>query len=173
MRYRASIVTTLFLLAIGAGAHAQALSLLKTLGGLGVSPAQAIGGTKALMGLAKGSLGADEYSQLLSGAPEIGKVLEMTGDGGGMGGALGGMMGGQRGEAEGEDPTALAASALQTIPAGSLDSLLGNADLVKQFTDLGMDASMITKFAPTLIGAVGKMGGPSTASLLSKGLGLL
>ena len=170
------LVTTFCLvMAFGSAVDAQSLKLLGALSGLGVSPMQAIGGTKALMNVAKGNLGADEFSQLLGGAPELGQVLEMTGsdDGGNVASALGGLRGRGDSDADSNGDGDNEPIVPVDLPSGALESLMGNADLVSQFTDLGMDASMIGRFAPTLLGAVSKAGGPSTLGLLRKGLGIL
>lgn len=159
-------------LALSAPAYGQALSLLRALGDLGVSPAQAIGGSKALLGIARGNLGSEEFSQLLGSVPQFGQVLEMTGNDGGVAGALGGIRRGGDASADdgGEDAEPIAPVEL---PAGALDALMSNAELVSQFGDLGMDAAMIGKFAPTLLGVASKAGGVNSLGLLRKGLGIL
>jgi hypothetical protein len=168
LKTRLSSVLALCLV-LGAGpASAQSLALLQGLGGLGISPAQAIGGTQALLGLAKTNLPAEEFSQLLGGAPELGQVMEMTSAASAMG-AMAGM-----GAASSEEPATEGEEMTVTMPEGmDLSALTGNADLISQFADLGMDAGMIAKFAPTLLDLVGKAGGPSTMGLLTKGLGIL
>lgn len=169
---KTAVLVVIAALALAAPAQGQALSLLRTLGGLGISPAQAIGGSKALLGVARGNLAPDEFSQLIGAVPQLGQVLEMgDGDGGGVAGALGGMRrGGGDDSAGGEDTDAIVPVEL---PSDALDTLLNNADLVSQFADLGMDAAMIGKFAPTLLGLAGQAGGASSLGLLRKGLGIL
>jgi len=166
MKNRLALVTVVALALTGV-VSAQSLALLEGLGGLGISPVQAIGGTQALMGLAKTNLSTDEFSQLLGGAPELGQVMEMSS----AASALGGMAGMGGGSAEA--PAAAAGAVAGMADGMDLSALTGNADLISQFTDLGMDAGMIAKFAPTLLDLVGKAGGPSTMGLLSKGLGIL
>lgn len=164
MKYRSPFLAMLLLTLVAGGVQAQGMDLLKNLAGLGVSPTQALGGTKALLNVAKGNLGAEEFSQLLGGAPELAQIMEMSDAGSALGG-LGGLGG------ESSDATAPSATAMPDVPdVGNLDALMGNADLISQFADLGMDAGMIAKFVPSLLGVAG---GDGTLGLLQKGLGIL
>jgi hypothetical protein len=146
-------------------AAADGAALAKSLAGdLGISEDQAIGGTKALLEVAKSNLGEDEFAELLSGSAG----LEDIGKGKLAGKAVKQMASGHEGHMVGEG----------TAGEGGLTSLAQNADLVKQFGDLGMDSDMIGRFAGKLLDLVGGEGpgsgllSPKT-KLLRKGLGLL
>jgi hypothetical protein len=149
----------------GVPAAAEGLDLKGLAGDLGVSEDQAIGGTTALLNVAKGNLGDDEFGELLNGSPELGDL--MKGDHGMAKGAASAMAGGS------------AMDMMKSVTEGTgLDSLAANADLIKQFADLGMDAGMIEKFTGGLLDAIGG-GGPGSGllspktKLLRKGLGIL
>lgn len=116
-----------------AAATPQSSGLLGALTGqLGVNQEQAIGGTGALLGLAKNKLGSGDYSQLLQQVPGL---ESLSG-----GSALGGL--GDLG--------------------GASKSLLGNVgsmgDVNKAFGAMGMDQSMTGQFASVLLDYFGKQG---------------
>jgi len=111
----------------------QTSGLLGALTGqLGVNQEQAIGGTGALLGLAKNKLSGGDYSQLLQQVPGLDKLSG--------GSALGGL--GDLG--------------------GASKSLLGNVgsmgDVGKAFGAMGMDQGMTGKFASVLLDYFGKQG---------------
>jgi hypothetical protein len=155
-------------LVVGAApAVADGKKLVKGLAGdLGITEDQAIGGTRALLDVAKGNLGEDGFKQLLDGSPELGDIL---GDDHKMAkAAAGAMAGGDTMEKVKE----------MAGEGGGLAALAGNADLVQKFSDLGMDSSMIEKLASGLLDKLGGggpgsgLGNPKT-KLLRKGLGIL
>lgn len=151
-------------------AHAQGLPMLGTLADLGVSPQQALGGAQALMNVTKGNLDPSEYSQLLGRVPQFSQLMDMSDAAGSMTGMMGGAS--SAGATPQEDTTGSGMAAAQGVDVGDLQSLMNNADLVSQFTDLGMSADMIGKFAPVLVDVASKAS-PEAAGLLRKGLGLL
>ena len=114
----------------------QTSGLLGALTGqLGVSQEQAVGGTGALLGLAKNQLAGNDYSQLVKTIPGLDKLAgnnALAGLGG-----LGNVLGKSGGDSKG------------------LGSLLGNADSMgdvnKAFGTLGMDSGMTEKFAQVLV----------------------
>ncbi|MBO3277847.1 DUF2780 domain-containing protein [Pseudomonas schmalbachii] len=109
----------------------EASGLLSALTGqLGVTDQQALGGTGALLGLAKNKLSGTDYSQLLNAVPGLDKLAG--------GNALGGSLGN------------LGGSAL-----GNVSSM---ADVNKAFGALGMDQGMTGKFAGVLLDYLGKQG---------------
>ena len=113
----------------------QASGLLSALTGqLGVSDEQAVGGTGALLGLAKNKLSGGDYSQLLKAVPGLDKLSG--------GGALSGL-GGQLGD---------------TASSGLLGNVGSLGDVNKAFGALGMDQSMSGKFAGVLLDYFGKQG---------------
>jgi len=118
---------------------------------LNVTPEQAVGGTGAMLGLAKNQLSGSDYSQLgksvpgldqLSGSNALGSL-----------GALSGMLGQSGGS-----------------KTSGLDGLLGNVkntnDLNTAFSALGMDSGMIGQFAPVILQYLGGQG--ANSSLLGK-----
>lgn len=114
----------------------QTSGLLEALTGqLGVSPQQAVGGTGALLGLAKNQLPGGDYTQLLSAVPGLDKLAGSNALAG-----LGGLSGSQ----------------------GGSGALLGNVsslgDVNQAFGALGMDSGMTGKFAQVLLDYFGKQG---------------
>jgi hypothetical protein len=116
----------------------QTADLLSALSQLNVTPQQAVGGTGAMLGLAKNQLSSTDYSQLAKSVPGIDKL-----SGGGELGALAGLLG-SNGKAAG------------------LDNALGNVkttdDLNSAFSALGMDSGMIGQFAPVILQYLGQQG---------------
>ncbi|WPN97868.1 DUF2780 domain-containing protein [Pseudomonas sp. MUP55] len=118
---------------------------------LNITPEQAVGGTGAMLGLAKNQLGGNDYSQLAKSVPGLDKL---SGDNAlGSLGALSGMLG-QTGGSK----------------TSGLDGLLGNVkdtnDLNTAFSALGMDDSMVGKFAPVILQYLGGQG--ASDSVLGK-----
>lgn len=118
---------------------------------LNVTPEQAVGGTGAMLGLAKNQLSGTDYSQLgksvpgldqLSGSNSLGSL-----------GALSGMLGQSGGS-----------------KTSGLDGLLGNVkstnDLNTAFSALGMDSGMVGQFAPVILQYLGSQG--ASTSVLGK-----
>lgn len=138
--------------AAAAAPSSQTAGLLQALTSqLNVTPEQAVGGTGAMLGLAKNKLSGTDYSQLgksvpgldqLSGSNSLGSL-----------GALSGMLGQSGGS-----------------KTSGLDGVLGNvkdtSDLNTAFSALGMDNSMIGKFAPVILQYLGGQG--ANQSVLSK-----
>ncbi|PBJ23041.1 hypothetical protein BSG18_22600 [Pseudomonas ogarae] len=121
----------------------KAAGLLNTLGSeLKITPEQAIGGTGAMLGLAKNRLSEPQFSELSKSVPGLEQIAGNSAIGGlnGLGGLLGG----------GSDKNAL------------LDGLLGNVkdtgDLNNAFSALGMDSGMIGQFAPIILQYLGQQG---------------
>ncbi|WP_347902394.1 DUF2780 domain-containing protein [Pseudomonas purpurea] len=133
--------------AAAAAPTSQTAGLLSALGALNVTPQQAVGGTGAMLGLAKNQLSSTDYSQLAKSVPGIDKL-----SGGGELGALSGLLG-------------------SSGKAAGLDNALGNVkdanDLNNAFGALGMDSGMIGQFAPILLQYLGQqgVGGPLLQSL--------
>ncbi|ALI00921.1 hypothetical protein C1Y08_15085 [Pseudomonas sp. FW306-02-F02-AA] len=120
----------------------QATGLLSALSVLNVTPEQAIGGTSAMLGLAKNQLSSTDYSQLTKDAPGLG----MLSAGGGLG-MLGGLLGGSSGKS----------SPLDSV-LGNLDNVKNTNDLSSAFSALGMDGGMIGQFTPILLQFLGQQG---------------
>ncbi|MFS2159147.1 DUF2780 domain-containing protein [Pseudomonas sp. Pseusp122] len=112
----------------------QATGLITTLGNnLNVTPQQAVGGTRALLGLAKNKLSGNDYSQLSQYVPGLDQLT-----GAGALGGLGGILGNSGGSA-----------------AGNVKSM---ADVNKTFSALGMDSSMVGQFVPVILEYLGGQG---------------
>lgn len=124
----------------------QAAGLLNTLGTkLNVTPEQAVGGTGALLGLAKNKLTGNDYSQLTKSVPG----LDQLSGAGALGslGSLGGLTGNSGGSA--------VSSAL-----GNVKSM---ADVNSAFSALGMNSSMVGQFAPLILQYLGQQGAGGSA----------
>jgi hypothetical protein len=116
----------------------ETADLLGALSQLDVTPQQAVGGTGAMLGLAKNRLSTTDYAELAKSVPGIDKL-----SGGGELGALASLLG-SNGKAAG------------------LDNALGNVkdtnDLNNAFSALGMDSGMIGQFAPVILQYLGQQG---------------
>ncbi|MGE8147011.1 DUF2780 domain-containing protein [Pseudomonas frederiksbergensis] len=115
---------------------------------LNVKPEQAVGGTAAMLGLAKNQLSSTDYSQLAKSVPGLDKLS----GGGGQLGALSGLLG-------------------SSGKSAGLENALGNVkntnDLNTAFSALGMDSGMVGQFAPVILEYLGGqgVGGPLLESL--------
>ncbi len=129
--------------------QASAASLTDTLmEQFGVSEKQASGGAGSLLNYAKGNLSKEDFSKVSSAIPDMSALLslapksskESTGGLGAMASALGG------------------------------SSLGGLADVASAFGSLGLDASMVQKFIPTILEYVKGSGGSDVMKLLEGAL---
>ncbi|RJG12344.1 DUF2780 domain-containing protein [Pseudomonas cavernicola] len=122
----------------------QNLELLQTLSSLKLTPQQAVGGTGALLGLAKNQLPGAEYSQLTQTVPGLEKLEGNNGLS--QMSALSGLLGQSAG----------------TPVSGEANAALANVnslqDLNQAFSALGMDGGMIGQFAPLLLQYLGQQG---------------
>lgn len=116
----------------------ETADLLGALSQLNVTPQQAVGGTSAMLGLAKNQLSSTDYSELAKSVPGIDKL-----SGGGQLGALAGLLG-------------------SSGKSAGLENALGNVkdtnDLNNAFSALGMDSGMIGQFAPVILQYLGQQG---------------
>lgn len=138
--------------AAAAAPSSQTAGLLSALTSqLNVTPEQAVGGTGAMLGLAKNQLSSTDYSQLGKSVPGLDKLsgnnaLSSLG-------ALSGMLG-QNGGSK----------------TSGLDGVLGNvkntSDLNTAFSALGMDSGMVSQFAPVILKYLGGQG--ASESVLGK-----
>jgi len=130
-------------------------NLLNTLGkDLNITPEQAIGGTGALLGLARSQLSSGDYAQLSKAVPGLDMLSGEN--------ALGGLAGlgdllGKSGES----------SALSNALGGNVKN---SADLSSAFSALGMQDGMIARFAPLVLQYLGQQG--VAASLLQNLAGI-
>ncbi|MFJ4141800.1 DUF2780 domain-containing protein [Pseudomonas sp. NPDC089734] len=141
-----------------ATAAPEAAGLLNTLGTqLKVTPEQAVGGTGALLGLAKNKLTGSDYSQLTQSVPGLDQLSGLTalnslGDGG-----LGALLGGNK-----------------SGSGSALGSALGNVqsmgDVNNAFKALGMDSSMVSQFVPVILQYLGQQGASGSALQSLSGL---
>jgi hypothetical protein len=136
--------------ATAAAPTSETAGLLQAVTGLGVTPQQAVGGTSAMLGLAKNQLSSTDYSQL---AKEVPGIDKLSGGSGNLA-ALSGLLG-------------------QSGKSAGLENALGNVkdtnDLNNAFGALGMDSGMVGQFAPVLLKYLGDqgVGGPLLQSLRS------
>ncbi|WP_185265928.1 DUF2780 domain-containing protein [Halopseudomonas xiamenensis] len=119
---------------------AQSADLISKLTDLNVSTEQAVGGTSALLNLARNQLPGTDYSQLLSSVPALENLAGSTT--GSQLGAVSGLLG---------KNNPLAGNAAQS----EMTSL---ADVGSAFSTLGMDAGMVSQFAPVLLQFIGGQG---------------
>ncbi|VVO33368.1 DUF2780 domain-containing protein [Pseudomonas fluorescens] len=124
--------------AAAAAPTSETASLLSALSQLNVTPQQAVGGTSAMLGLAKNQLSSTDYSELAKSVPGIDKL-----SGGGELGALAGLLG-SSGKAAGLD--------------NALGAVKSTNDLNNAFSALGMDTGMIAQFAPLILQYFGQQG---------------
>jgi hypothetical protein len=136
-----------------ATAAPEAAGLLNLLGSnLNVTPEQAVGGTGALLGLAKNKLSGTDYTQLSKSVPGLDQLagtsaLSSLGSLNGLGNVLG--------------------SSGSSSSNSALNGVLGNVqsmgDVNKAFSALGMDSSMVGQFAPLILQYLGQQGAGGTA----------
>lgn len=124
-------------------APAASANLLNTLGSeLKITPEQAIGGTGALLGLARNQLSSSDYQQLSKAVPGLDML---SGDN-----ALGGLAG--LGDLLGKSGQS---SALSNALSGEVKN---QDDLDNAFSALGMQDGMIARFAPLILQYLGQQG---------------
>ncbi|WP_433885540.1 DUF2780 domain-containing protein [Pseudomonas vranovensis] len=123
-------------------APAASANLLNTLGSeLKVTPEQAIGGTGALLGLAKNQLSGGDYEQLSKAVPGLDLLSGEK--------ALGGLNG---------LGTLLGKSDKSSALSNALGNVKDTNDLNNAFSALGMDTGMIGQFAPLILQYLGQQG---------------
>ncbi|MBD1552197.1 DUF2780 domain-containing protein [Pseudomonas typographi] len=131
----------------------KAAGLLNTLGSqLKVTPEQAVGGTGAMLGLAKNKLSSAQYGELTQKVPGLDQLAGANALGGASG--LSGMLG-------------------QAGNSTALNNALGNvnstSDVNSAFGQLGMNSGMVSQFAPVILQYLGQQGtsGSTLQSLAS------
>jgi hypothetical protein len=120
-------------------------NLLNTLGTeLKITPEQAIGGTGAMLGLARNQLSPTDYAELSKSVPGLDLLSGVS--------ALGGLngLGGLLGNAN--------SNGNQTALNNALGGVKDTNDLNNAFSALGMDTGMIGMFAPVLLQFLGQQG---------------
>ena len=122
----------------------QSLELLQALSSLKLSPQQALGGTGALLGLAKNQLPSAEYSQLNQSIPGLNKLEGSNGlqQLNGLSGLLGKSAG----------------APLSAEATAALSNVNNTQQLNQAFSALGMDSGMIGQIAPLLLQYFGQQG---------------
>ncbi|MEB0092903.1 DUF2780 domain-containing protein [Pseudomonas sp. CCI1.2] len=117
----------------------QASGLLSTLGSqLNVTPTQAVGGTGALMGLAKNKLSGGDYSSLTKSVPGLDQLSGA--------GALSSLMGNAGGSSA----------------AGALGNVQSMTDVNSAFSKLGISGDTASQFAPLILKYLGDQGTSGT-----------
>ncbi|MHC8405396.1 MULTISPECIES: DUF2780 domain-containing protein [unclassified Pseudomonas] len=117
----------------------ETAGLLSALSALKVSPEQAVGGTSAMLGLAKNQLSSTDYSELAKSVPGIDKLSGGSGNLAALSGLLG-------------------SSAKTAGLENALGTVKDTNDLNNAFSALGMDSGMIGQFAPVLLQYLGQQG---------------
>lgn len=127
------------------GQAAQAINLVGTLDELGITPQQALGGTGALINVARNQLPASQYSQLVAKVPGLERFAGSQGLNqlAGLGGLLG--QSGQSGQVSSATQAAL--DNVKTLPQAQ-----------QAFSLLGMDSALVGQFAPLLLQYLGDQG---------------
>jgi hypothetical protein len=125
-------------------ANPQSLQLVQALSGLNLTPQQAVGGTGAMLDLAKNQLPGNQYSQLTSSVPGLDQMVGSNGlqQLSGLGGLLGGS----------------AATPVSSEAAAAVSNVNSSQDLTNAFSALGMDSSMVQQFTPLLLEYFGGKG---------------
>lgn len=123
---------------------AGALNLISALNGLNITPQQALGGTGALLSVAREQMPSRDYASLVQ---EVPAVQQLTGNAGlNQLSSLSGLLGG---------------SSKHQV-SDSAQAALGNvqnmADANQAFSALGMDSGLIAQFAPILLQYLGNQG---------------
>lgn len=116
---------------------------------IGVNEEQAQGGAGLLLNLVKDKLSSDDFSKVAEAIPGVEGLLEAAPEGGG--GLLGAIT-----------------NMIPGLGGGALGDLAG---LASGFSKLGLDADMVAKFAPLVIGFIQEQGGEGVAGLVKKALG--
>jgi hypothetical protein len=148
-----SIITALGTLAFAGSARAGAMDLVTNLASqLGVTENQAAGGAGALLQAAKKSLSEDEYKQVDSGLPGIDSLIEKAPE---VSESVAGVSEKVSGGAKGLGSL--------TKAAGSLGQMAAVKD---QFSQLGMDSEMVSKFIPVILEYANTQGGQAVMNLL-------
>jgi hypothetical protein len=136
---------------VSAGNNAQTAGLISSLAGLDVTPKQAVGGTGAMLSLAKNQLSGSDYSQLTQSVPGVEKLV------------------GNQGLSNLGALTGLLGKKADAAPTPAMLDAVGNvkntADLNSAFSALGMDSGLVGQFAPILLQYLGQQG--ASSSLLS------
>lgn len=125
-------------------ANPQSLQLVQALNSLNVTPQQAVGGTAAMLDLAKNQLPGSQYSELTSSVPGLDQLAGSNGLEQLSG--LTGMLGGS------------AAKPVSSEAAAAVSNVNSTQDLTKAFSALGMDGGMVEKFTPLLLDFLGGQG---------------
>lgn len=153
-----SIVTLLCAVAVGFimpafvnPVHADSSGLISLLTSrLGVSNAQAEGGSGAILGHAKQKLSTDDFSKVTTAMPETESLIEVAPKAEKAGG-LAGKLGGASSLLSGSEKTS---------------SLAGLAGLSSSFSSLGLSSDMVGKFVPIILEYAQSKGGETVSSIL-------
>ena len=115
---------------------------------LGVTPEQAAGGAGALLSQAKTSMAPGDWTEVAAAIPSVGTLLRAAPPAAAPASSTG--MGGMLGQA-----------------GAMLGSAQGLAMLAPAFQSLGLDPTMVSQFAPVILGYVESEAGQQTMALLS------
>ena len=125
---------------------------------LGVTQAQAQGGAGAIFKAAQERLGGAEFERLLGGVPGVNELLaHAPASGGGLGGGLGGVLG------------SLASIAGKM---GAPSDAVQGAQLLSQFSSLGLNKDTLMRFIPVVLQFLESKGGQELVAKLRAALKL-
>jgi hypothetical protein len=146
--YLITLILAVGLFAPSSIAAAGLIDLLTS--SLGVTKPQAEGGAGAIFGLAKSRMAAKEFQQLEQAVPGLDTLIAAAPKSDAPGGSLGGVS--------------------SVLGGASGTSMAGLASLAGSFSQLGMNADMISKFVPPILDYVQKTGGEKVMGLLKNAL---
>ena len=128
----------------GSAAGTQSLALVQSLSSLGLTSQQALGGTGAMLELARNRLPGNQFSQLTQSVPGLDQLVGSQGLGqlSGLGSLLGDS----------------AAQPLSSQTSAALSNVTDRQGLDQAFSALGMDSGMVGQFAPLLLQYFGTEG---------------
>jgi hypothetical protein len=109
---------------------------------LGVSDTQAAGGVGSILSYAQSALPSNKYTELASAVPDAGSLLSMA------------------------PKSTNALSSLGSL-GNTASSAAGMAGLASQFSSLGLDSGMITKFVPIMLNYFKQSGSTGAMGVLS------
>lgn len=115
---------------------------------VGVTPAQAEGGTGAILGYAKSALKVEDYTKVAAAVPGIDGLLKSA----------------PATEATGSSSTT---GALVGAAAGALGGKAGLSSVTGSFSKLGLSGDTVTKYVPVILGYVQGKGGKGTSDILA------
>ena len=146
-----SVVVGLTMILCANPVHADSSGLISLLTSrLGVTNAQAEGGSGAILGYAKQKLGVEDFLKVTNAMPETESLIKAAPKAEGAGGLAGTL---------GEASSLLGG-------AGKTSSVPGIAGLSSSFSSLGLNSNMVGQFIPIILEYAQSKGGETVSSIL-------